>query len=84
MHLIDEFRRDLVEQTISTSEKIAQRYLDQIHANQEKILKNAIKFKKPPTVNTVTVAIENRRLNMVQRTNYNIEQTLKILSSEPF
>ncbi len=46
---------------------------------KKKILNNQEKFKKPPTVDTIITVIENRQLNMVQRAQYNIEQTLKTI-----
>jgi hypothetical protein len=38
-------------------------------------------FKKPPTVETVLDAIENRRINMIERAQYNIGYKSKIISN---
>ncbi len=74
---IDQFIEYLAQQTISIAEKIAQHYIEKVNDEKKKILNNREKFKKPPTVDTIITAIENRQINMVQRAQCNIEQTLK-------
>ncbi len=68
-----------MKQTISTAEIIAERYVQKVTDEEKKIWNNQEKFNKPPTVDTIITVIENRQLNMVQRAQYNIEQTLKTI-----
>ena len=76
---IDQFIENTVQQTISKAEIIANFYVQKVNDTKKKILNNAEKFKEPPTVDTIIAAIENRQLNMIQRAQYNIEQTLKTI-----
>jgi hypothetical protein len=76
---IDQFIEHIMKQTISTAEIIAERYVQKVTDEKKKILNNQEKFKKPPTVDTIITVIENRQLNMVQRAQYTIEQTLKTI-----
>jgi hypothetical protein len=73
----DQFIENLTQQTISTAEKIAQHYVEKVNNEKKKILNNREKFKKPPTIDNIIIGIENRQMNMVQRAQCNIEQTLK-------
>ena len=79
---IDQFIEDITKETISTAETIAEHYVQKVNDEKTKILNNQEKFKKPPTVDTIITAIENRQLNMVQRAQSNIEQTLKAIFRE--
>ncbi|CAF1259282.1 unnamed protein product [Rotaria sordida] len=60
---IDQFIKHIIKQTISTAETIAEHYVQQT----------------PPIVDTIKTPIGNHQSNMVQRAQYNIEQTLKII-----
>jgi hypothetical protein len=71
------FVQDSIQQTISTAEEMAQSYQQKSNQEKQKILNNQEKFKKPPTVNSIITAIENRQINMVQRAQHNINQQLK-------
>jgi hypothetical protein len=73
------FVQDSIQQTISTAEEIAQSYQQKSNHEKQKIVNNQEKFKKPPTVNSIITAIENRQINMVQRAQHNINQQLKSL-----
>jgi hypothetical protein len=73
------FVQDSIQQTISTAEEMAQSYQQKSNQEKQKILNNQEKFKKPPTVNSIITAIENRQINMVQRAQHNINQQLKSL-----
>jgi hypothetical protein len=75
----DQFIEDITKHTICTAETIAEYYVQKVNNEKTKLLKNQEKFKKPPTVDTTITAIENRQLNMVQRAQYNIEQTFKAI-----
>jgi hypothetical protein len=74
---IDKFINDITQQAISNAQTIAQGYLQKANDEKQKILRNRDKFKKPPSIDIVIAAIENRQMNMVQRAQYNIEQQLK-------
>ncbi len=76
---IHQFIEYFTQQTTSSAEKIAQCYADKVNDAKKKILNNREKLKKPPTVDKIITAIENRQVNMVQRAQYNIEQTLNII-----
>ncbi|CAF1394067.1 unnamed protein product [Adineta steineri] len=79
---IDQFIEDIIMKTISTAETIAENYAEKVNNEKQKVLNNQEKFKKPPTVDSVITAIENRQLNMIQRAQYNIEQILKTIFHE--
>ncbi|CAF1588554.1 unnamed protein product, partial [Adineta steineri] len=64
---IDQFIEDIVMKTISTAETIVENYVQKVNNEKQKVLNNQEKFKKPPTVDSVITAIENRQLNMIQR-----------------
>jgi len=79
---VDQFIEDITKQTISAVETITEHYIQKVKDEKTKILNNREKFKKPPTVDTIITAIENRQMNMTQRAQYNIEQILKIVYGE--
>ncbi|CAF1336678.1 unnamed protein product [Adineta steineri] len=79
---IDQFIEDIIMKTISTAETIAENYVEKVNNEKQKLSNNQEKFKKPPTVDSVITAIENRQLNMIQRAQYNIEQILKTIFQE--
>ncbi len=75
----EKFIDTIAQQTISTAEAIAQQYVQTVNDQKQKILHNREKFKKPPSVDVILDAIENRQINMVQRVEYNIAQQTKYL-----
>ncbi|CAF4137034.1 unnamed protein product [Adineta steineri] len=79
---IDQFIEDIIMKTIYTAETIAENYVQKVNNERQKVLNNQEKFKKPPTVDSVITAIENRQLNMVESAQYNIEQILKTIFQE--
>ncbi|CAF1427977.1 unnamed protein product [Adineta steineri] len=79
---IDQFIEDIIMKTISTAETIVENYVQKVNNEKQKVLNNQEKFKKPPTVDSVITAIENRQLNMIQRAQYNVEQILKTIFQE--
>ncbi|CAF1459883.1 unnamed protein product [Adineta steineri] len=79
---IDQFIEDIIMKTISTAETIGENYVQKVNNEKQKLLNNQEKFKKPPTVDSVITAIENRQLNMIQRAQYNVKQILKTIFHE--
>ncbi len=79
---VDQFIEDITKQTIFAVETITEYYIQKVKDEKTKILNNREKFKKPPTVDTIITAIENRQMNMIQCAQYNIEQILKIVYGE--
>jgi hypothetical protein len=75
---INQFIETMIKETISTAETYLEKYVVKVNDEKQKIFKNQEKFNKPPTVDKVMSAIENRQSNMVQRAQFNIELTLKI------
>jgi hypothetical protein len=76
------FIETITQQTISTAEAIAQQYQQKVNDQKQKILNNREKFKKPPSVDIIHDAIENRQTNIIQRAEYNVEQQVKSLSQQ--
>ncbi|CAF1491610.1 unnamed protein product, partial [Rotaria sordida] len=79
MKSIHTFINNLAIRTISVAEEIAHTYFQKAINEKIKILNNGKKFKKLPTVDTIITAIENRRINMVHRAQYNIARILHIV-----
>ena len=75
--IADKFMENIAQQTISVAETIVQHYMQTVIDEKKRIFDNGEKFKKPPSVVTITDAIEYRQMNMVQRAQYNIEQHKK-------
>ena len=63
-------------------EKNIQACIEVATNEKHKILNQKYKFKKLPTVESVMKAIEDRQQNMIQRIQYHIEQTMKIVFPE--
>ena len=79
---IEKIIESIAKQTISTAEAITQQYVQTVTDQKAKILHNHEKFKKPPTVDIILDAIENRQINMIQRVEYNITQQTKYLKQQ--
>lgn len=73
------FIQDLSKRAIVTAEAMLTKYQEKISLEKQKILKNQAKFKKQPTVDQVMIAIENREMNMIERSQYKTKQLLKCL-----
>jgi len=76
MNVINNETTTIINQFIQV---IAQQHLQKVIDEKQKILHNRDKFEKPLSVDTIITSIENRQINMIQRTQYNIEQQLKTL-----
>ena len=72
---IDEIAR----RTIVKAETLIETYLRPVKEEKSKLNINRKKFQKPPAVEAVFQAIEDRQQNMVQRAQYHVEQTLNII-----
>jgi hypothetical protein len=81
MNVINNETTTIINQFIQV---IAQQHLQKVIDEKQKILHNRDKFEKPPSVDTIITSIENRQINMIQRTQYNIEQQLKTLLVNPY
>jgi hypothetical protein len=73
INTMDNFISDLSRQTLSKAEQIIQSYKQKITNETTKLTNNRTKFTKPPTIDTVIAAIADRRINMIQSAQYNIE-----------
>ena len=69
---------------MSKAEQIAQSYIEQANNEKQKLLNNRHKFKKPPTVEEVIIAIENCQNNMVKRATYHTQPKMQILFGQTF
>jgi hypothetical protein len=78
------FINDLTVKTLSKAEEIVETYVQQVNNEKIKLFNNRDKFTKPPTVDTVVAAIENRRTNMIERAQYNTDHKLKIIFGKTF
>ncbi|UJR12882.1 hypothetical protein I4U23_017056 [Adineta vaga] len=74
-----QFIENQIAETISTAQSYLKKHTEKVNDEKQKVLNNQEKFKIPPSVDTIMNAIENRQLNMIQRAQYNLQQTLKIL-----
>jgi hypothetical protein len=81
MNVINNETTTIINQFIQV---IAQQHLQKVIDEKQKILHNRDKFEKPLSVDTIITSIENRQINMIQRTQYNIEQQLKTLLVNPY
>nr|ACD54684.1 unknown [Adineta vaga] len=78
-HSINQFINDIIQETIYHAEAFCEVCIQKVNDEKQKLLKNQEKFTKPPIVDTIVIAIENRQINMIQCGQFNLEQTLKIL-----
>ena len=72
----------ITQQTMSIAEAIAQQYIQKANHHKQKILNNREKVKKPPTVDTLIDAKENRQINIIQRVPCTVEHQVKALSQQ--
>lgn len=74
----NEVIHDLIEQTLSIAEQIAKTAIDE----KIKLLHTREKTTNISLFDEIINAIENRQRHMIQRTQYNIQQKLKILMND--
>ena len=67
-------------QTKTVAEDMTEQYVRKVNMVKTNLLDTCDKFTNPPSVDSIILAIANRRQNMIQSAQYKTEQQIKLIT----